>query len=1608
MELGESNYALISSPYDSFMRKHLQHYGYFTGRSEIIKKYGFVPSKSQLISSSSDSESSSGDEDQAKYKGKPFVPDRRIPVRQTRLSYSLNVRGQNDEGSFEPRWPIEIEVLTEGRVKHINVPPQQPELFYKPTTGHMPFVRSYDENNGRVVFNYSPETCGYFIRSRIGGNREGCRPAAVTIRNSEDTTVLFESRFESGNLMKAVQVGEFEYELYLRYDLYTKRNTQWFYFRLQNIRTNRRYRFTIVNFFKPTSLYSSGMKPLMYSVNDAENRGIGWRRWGEEIVYYRNNLPTPDNPSSNMYSLTWTCKFPNDNDTYYFAHCYPYTYSDLQDYLNDIQNDHIKSQYCKQKVLCRTLAGNFIYLLTITSPTTSISSINVSTSPEQQIKKGVVVTARVHPGETNASWMMKGLLDFLLSDSADAKVLRDNFIFKIIPMLNPDGVIVGNYRCSLSGRDLNRNYKTILKDAYPSIWHTREMIKRFMSETELILYCDFHGHSRKQNVFIYGCENKHLPNERLKERIFPAMLSKNDPAKFSFCSCKFKVQKNKEGTGRVVMWAMGILNSYTLEATFCGSTQQDRTGHQFTTEDLESIGYHFLDSLLDYCDPDHTKRDRILHELEDTIRHTIQMKLLSRGINATSLDDIDLDQWSSEDDSSDDGGSDSSIDDGLPKHLEVIAAAKIQLKKTRKKKSTTKASKESKRKDEIDKENIDKVDDTRKPTPPSTQRPDNNSDSIRYDGSNETNNRPSRWPVLSRTNNVTNRMTPSDEKAQRSQAEYYKILTRDVPLNKKEKRQLSRPLSDDDILLTSSSLFPSQQSSTKKACEPGIERESVPNATSLSTTMYPLLASTSRIDEDNSVEVIIDTEGELDISRITTGNQSDDGRQQINNYVTNRVSTHLNERFLGIPRSQGRPKSSTVINLQNRSILDIRAIQPPIQTSNPKRISEQYQQQRQRLATGGGKQSSAELVDKSNCLTTRSLAMPGNEKKADETSSNHENSSSTTEKLLPLRPDNIPINLVSRYEPATLNHLTSLNRIQTIPGMNAILGQTGSGKSSLLDILADRKDRQGLTGQVLMDGQPQGSDFKYRVGYVVQDDILSGTLTVRENLAFSANVRLPQNVSTKAKKSIIDEVIRQLDLEKCADSNVGNEFQRGVSGGERKRTNIGMELVLSPNVLFLDEPTTGLDSSTARNIMEHLHQLSRSGRTIIFSIHQPRYSIFKLFDTLFVIAAGHCIYHGPTSDVLPFFISIGFTCEEHDNPADFILDICQGDYRSVLSSIEYSNEIEPEKQKSQFAHDLYKFYVQSSVYIAIKKQIDGMNNFTNGSPVVTIDTPQLPKKSRLQEIFYVSQRTFRNAFRNPALVGMQTAMSIFLGVLIGLIYMNTDRSLDSGLKNRIGAIFFIVTNQVFGSLSALDVFIKERNLFQHENASGYYHVSTYFISKLICDIIPLRTIPSVLFSVIAYFMIGFQQTFTKYFIFFFGILTTTLCSSSLCFVISASVQVFGVANVVAAMFCVLTLVFSGYLVEIESVVIFLSWIKWISIFRYSTNIFSINEFSGLQLCLPNNTDICPVDGRKILKDQKIDYSSEWDLWKNFIALGGIMLGFLILTYIQLRRMKKTK
>ncbi|XP_032917577.1 cytosolic carboxypeptidase 2 isoform X2 [Catharus ustulatus] len=478
--------------------------------------------------------------------------------------------------------------------------------------------------------------------------------------------------------------GPYEYVLMLRPDLYTAKHTQWFYFRVQNTRQEPLYRFTIANMAKPKSLYGQGLQPLLYSQQDAQSRGIGWRRVGTDICYCRGSageLP--------LFRLSWTVRFPHDGDTCFFASCYPYTYSDLQRYLRALAADPARSRYCTVQVLCRSLAGNSVYLLTITGPGGTAG------------KQVVVASARVHPGESGGSWAMRGFLDFLLSAHADAQLLRRLFVFKVVPMLNPDGVVVGNSRCSLAGRDPNRAYGMALPGSFPGVWHLRAMVQRMLAEQEVVLYCDFHGHSRKNNVFMYGCDaSRDDTGTRLRQRVFPLMLSKNAPDKvgqgclratccgdsgnaatvllpqlslwgwdpsdpgtpqFSFSSCKFQVQKSKERTGRVCMWRLGVSHSYTLEVAFSGSTLGGRKSH-FSMEDLESLGRLLCDTLLEFCDPATAKLQQCLVEADALLQRRMGGEPGSGG-SWSNVSPSELESSTS--------GSDSSVSDGIPDDFHI-------------------------------------------------------------------------------------------------------------------------------------------------------------------------------------------------------------------------------------------------------------------------------------------------------------------------------------------------------------------------------------------------------------------------------------------------------------------------------------------------------------------------------------------------------------------------------------------------------------------------------------------------------------------------------------------------------------------------------------------------------------------------------------------------------------------------------------------------------------------------------------------------------------------------------------------------------------------------
>nr|XP_031296391.1 cytosolic carboxypeptidase 4 isoform X2 [Camelus dromedarius] len=434
------------------------------------------------------------------------------------------------------------------------------------------------------------------------------------LQDTAPDCLRFFSMFESGNLRKAIQVREFEYDLLVNPDVNSTQHQQWFYFKVSGMRAAVPYRFNIVNCEKLNSQFNYGMQPTLYSVKEALLGRPTWVRTGYDICYYKNHYRqsaavTGGASGKCYYTLTWAVTFPHDGDVCYLAYHYPYTYSALTTHLDMLEKSvNPRQVYFRQEVLCQTLGGNSCPLVTITAMPESNSAEHLERFRQRPYQ---VLTARVHPGESNASWVMKGTLEFLVSSDPVARLLRENFIFKIIPMLNPDGVINGNHRCSLRGEDLNRQWLSPSAHLQPTIYHAKGLLHYLGSVGRRpVVFCDFHGHSQKKNVFLYGCSIKETLwqaesavgtsnlSEDVSYRTLPKILDKLAPA-FTMSSCSFLVEKSRASTARVVVWReMGVSRSYTMESSYCGCNQGPYQGLQFGTSELEEMGAMFCLGLL--------------------------------------------------------------------------------------------------------------------------------------------------------------------------------------------------------------------------------------------------------------------------------------------------------------------------------------------------------------------------------------------------------------------------------------------------------------------------------------------------------------------------------------------------------------------------------------------------------------------------------------------------------------------------------------------------------------------------------------------------------------------------------------------------------------------------------------------------------------------------------------------------------------------------------------------------------------------------------------------------------------------------------------------------
>ncbi|XP_045779147.1 cytosolic carboxypeptidase 1-like isoform X2 [Maniola jurtina] len=422
----------------------------------------------------------------------------------------------------------------------------------------------------------------------------------ITKVNTFASRLSFESRFESGNLRKAIQVGPREYELILMPDVNSAKRHQWFYFEVRNMQQGRPYVFNVVNCEKSDSQFNFGMKPVMYSVKEAVLGKPGWVRAGSDICYYRNSYHYANQKNSKCYlTVTFTIEFPHTNDVCYLAYHFPFTYSMMMTRIWQWSTQMPPNAYLRAEPLCYSLNNNEVPLLTITADGTPSNPL-----VDREI---IFLTARVHPGESNASWVMDGTLACLLADTQPAAALRAKYVFKIVPMLNVEGVINGCHRCGLTNEDLNRRWCKPSPVLHPSIYHTKGLIEYLVRvwKKPPLVYCDYHGHSRKKNVFFYGCagaeswcsNDRLVLDEPVKYLMLPALMHRISPA-FALGSCSFRVERERESTARVTVWRhLGVTRSYTMEASFCGFDRGPFKGFHLNTQHLQSVGSDFCEAL---------------------------------------------------------------------------------------------------------------------------------------------------------------------------------------------------------------------------------------------------------------------------------------------------------------------------------------------------------------------------------------------------------------------------------------------------------------------------------------------------------------------------------------------------------------------------------------------------------------------------------------------------------------------------------------------------------------------------------------------------------------------------------------------------------------------------------------------------------------------------------------------------------------------------------------------------------------------------------------------------------------------------------------------------
>ncbi|KAF2445524.1 P-loop containing nucleoside triphosphate hydrolase protein [Karstenula rhodostoma CBS 690.94] len=545
--------------------------------------------------------------------------------------------------------------------------------------------------------------------------------------------------------------------------------------------------------------------------------------------------------------------------------------------------------------------------------------------------------------------------------------------------------------------------------------------------------------------------------------------------------------------------------------------------------------------------------------------------------------------------------------------------------------------------------------------------------------------------------------------------------------------------------------------------------------------------------------------------------------------------------------------------------------------------------------------------------------------------------------------------------------------------LTAIIGGSGSGKTSLLNQMSGRMkgNRLSVSGRTLFNGSEDASQIQS--GFVIQQDILLPTLTVRETLTYAAQLRLPSSISQEERNKLVEEVIMELSLKEAADTRIGNHEHRGCSGGEKRRVSIGVQLLSNPSLLWLDEPTTGLDSTSAYQIVKTLQNLARKGRTIIVTIHQPRSEIWSLFDNIILLTRGKPAYAGSAQECLPYFQSLGHEMPPFTNPAEHLIDVVSVDNRSeeaeAAAQIRVSRITEAWRDRSS--------------------ELQAQKELNEKAASVGLSPKSSPARhiSLLQQIRVLTSRTLIVTLRDPMGMFGSLVEAIVMAVIIGWIFLQLDGSL-SGIRSRQGALY--IASAMQGYLILLYETYRltiDIHVFDEEARQGVVGIPAFLISRRLARLL-IEDIPvPLIFSIIFYFMAGFRKEGEVFLTFFSVILLEHYIA--VCFAMASLVA--NLAYTLQSMAC-------GYFIQSNTIPIYVRWTKWTAYVFYAFGALAANEFTGQFYDCPleggaSNPACKEYTGAFIL--DSLGFPGDW-VWRPILALLGFGIAFYVGAYLLLR------